>query len=336
MSPELLQHVDRRPAIDPSKLCLPSGEYANKYTLQRLAYEAGLPVPKILTLEEANREDEYYCRGYFDHCVDLWAVDTTWTGAVRPHEVKTDDWWHQNPEDEYDTDGAQGFLRRNFDVKAHHVSKVFYQQKVDMGSYVSFMTRGNELFCTWRSAEADGGVNWLYFVDHVLKDVGENYLLDYESQFQQFFPLIQNAISVFNKALGGDFEYKFDFLSDIWSESQLIQSRVVSPKYTNEIGRKHREQLSKLQDRGIPVMEVNMKHLELVNQKVDKGPFIMNLRNRSWSSPESSEVIHALDLRNMQGLILPEHLRGGLLEHGGYSIIAYAMYWGLPISIGDN
>ena len=45
----------REPVIPDAELMLADGTYANKMTLQKVAYDAGLPVPKIMTDDEAAR-----------------------------------------------------------------------------------------------------------------------------------------------------------------------------------------------------------------------------------------------------------------------------------------
>ncbi|HUD19594.1 MAG TPA: hypothetical protein VMR81_04075 [Patescibacteria group bacterium] len=102
MANETLDLAPRQPAIAPEKLLLPNGLYANKYSLQQLAFDGGLPVPEIITEQQLAENDirrkkaydkdpdefytnywqySVYCRGFFEQPVDMWTVDTLPTNS---------------------------------------------------------------------------------------------------------------------------------------------------------------------------------------------------------------------------------------------------------------
>ena len=151
MIPERLQPpFERKPAIDPESLRLPDGQYANKMTLQQIAYDACFPVPRILTIEEvsarfaegekalnADPTDYYmnghkwsiFLRGFLTHPVDLHAVDVVPTSnAYCLGDIERFK--------DYAVSAAsrpliQKFLRVNFGLKRLPEVKMFFQEAVD-------------------------------------------------------------------------------------------------------------------------------------------------------------------------------------------------------------
>ena len=85
---------------------------------------------------------------------------------------------------------------------------------------------------------------------------------------------------------------------------------------------------------GMPVVALEPREIGALSiGHAPRAPFLLALTNDEHRGSASVADYYNVDLSNMAGLILPRNMRGGLLNHDGYRFIAYALYWGLPISL---
>jgi hypothetical protein len=349
MYPEGIDPEPRQPAIATEKLVLPNGLFANKYSLQKIAYDAGLPVPEIITadqLEEnkVTRKEAYhrdpaefdknywqyaiYCRSFFTSPIDMWAVDNLPTHNDYQSEEKQK--FLNRIQKTLTSPTLQYNLKNNFDLLTIPEAQSFLQRSVPEGYYISTLTRGNELFCTFVMPGGHRMVNWLHFSEG--RPV--NFSAGVPSLFLEYFdeellPIVERADHAFDQALKGTFDYKHDFLQSSRG-TYLIQSRIASPKTDEGIIYKEGKQIATMKENGIAEVQAEIGQINTSENILPKDvPYILTITN-NWHHGRAD--LDKIDFKNMKGLCLPQGLRGGLLQHNGYNIIAYALYWGIPIA----
>jgi hypothetical protein len=349
MALESLDQMPRQPAIAPEKLLLPDGSYANKFSLQKLAYGAGLPVPEIINgsqlqeievrrYEAYSRDPEEYfkndwqyqihCRGFFTTPVDMWAVDALPTF----HDYQSSDKARfQHLMQDALTNPSNLFnLKTNFNLQMIPDAHSFLQRSVPDGFYFSILTQGSDLYCTFIDQDRHGRENWIYYYKGRPNDYSSGVypdILEYINE--ELLPLAQRADQIFNQTMIGPFEYKHDFLST-HKGTFLIQSRVASPKVSEQTMYEDHEMIAKMKESGIPEIQIEIGEVTEMTKVVPKDvPYILTITNNTHKGRANT---HMIDFNNLKGLCLPSGLRGGLLEHNGYTIIAYALYWGIPIA----
>jgi len=349
MAPEALDQIPRQPAIAPEKLLLPNGQFANKYSLQKLAFDAGFPVPEIISEDQlkANdlrRAEDYrkdpelfvknywryviHCRGYFYGPVDNWNVDPLPT--FYDYQLSDKQTFLKLMQDALINPSNIFNLKTNFDVQTIPEARSFLQRSVPEGYYFSTLTRGNNLFCTFIDQARRGKENWIHYTNGSAYDYSSGVreeLLEYLEE--DLLPLSQRANDVFNNALKCTFEYKHDFLQTR-EGTFLIQSRIASIKVDERTINEEDERIAKMKESGVAEIRVEIGDVDGLTKSIPKDkPFILSVINNLHKGRANTAMI---DFRNMKGLCLPSGLRGGLLEHNGYTIIAYALYWGIPIA----
>jgi hypothetical protein len=92
---------------------------------------------------------------------------------------------------------------------------------------------------------------------------------------------------------------------------------------------------SLLKKEDIKYIEMEIGDTSSLGRYIGNGPTVLTLTNDCHRGVANMEDIHALDMQNIIALRLPGGPRG-LLRHNGYSFIAYALYWGIPISFADE
>jgi hypothetical protein len=354
MTVESPNFVPLERAIPPDELLLANGEMANKKTLQEAAYKAGLPVPKILTEKEASmflsegslregqdfhayhesRDDEkyrVYLRGYYPGEIDMWAVDILATTSV-PREQ-----YIPESVEELTSHAARidisSYLLRHFRFSDTKSARFFLQQASPGVLYFSTLSFGPYTFCT-ANGESGRGVHWIAIKDsHVI--YGDWGMSPRENVVLQ---LASEASKALNDALprkSTDFAFKHDFLMQRrTSMFTLIQSRVASRIFTDADIQQQEKQIEHDLESGIRLIELEpFETGALTVGRSPKEPFILALTNDMHRGSMSYPECNNLDLSQMAGLILPQYMRGGLLAHDGYRFMAYALYWGLPISM---
>jgi hypothetical protein len=354
MGHELITPSERVPAINPERLRLPGGEYANKKTLQQLAFRAGLPVPEILTpaemlelLDEGERKKlkdpetfyrqnlsanyEFYVRGYNPHPVDMWAVDMYSTASFYEESM------YRHVKAYIEASDNDPVLKKafsdNFGITKLPKAECFIQRRVrGECRYISVWNRGRETFLTFQIRHDESSVNWMHFNGDYLVRCSPGFDFFTERDKEKILSITDTATRVFNDALNGtgtkpDFEFKHDILMSS-GEYYLIQSRIASEYTTEEKIKSDQDKINTLKKRGILEIDCEIGKLgNLKNHNLDT-PFILHLTNNEHFGIGSMENIQ---LKNMAGLELPYGLSGGILAHQGYNVIAYALYWGLPI-----
>lgn len=327
---------ERRPAISPEELRLPEG-YASKYSLLPILAEAGLPVARIITPEEFAEmvearnvpawKSQAYRRGFLpDEGVDSWAVDTVPSSCVS--SLREDELMQCDIFSSTINWRLRRYLTVNFDVEFPHAES-FLQAAFDPDAmYFSTWRYSDHIFVSYATPDGRFGVDACFttggecvykekFFEGHPEEVTERYIL----------PLEKKAAAAMNAALKGNFCYKLDFLCSNRDEVQIIQARVASRGISST---EEWERIAALRKDGIPTLEMEVGRIPLL----DTGrPFILIMINWEHFGVPDLRYIREMDLRNMQGLILPPHLRGGLLRHHGYIFIAYALYWGLPVAV---
>ena len=174
------------------------------------------------------------------------------------------------------------------------------------------------------------GVAWSHYVDNNFYDSeGFGGSIAYTVR-DAVLPMISQVNTVFDTALRGEFDYKHDLLMS-GKHIHLIQSRVASRKTTQEDEVRQFHEIGKLKKQGIPIVTTEIGLLDQSIARLGHTPHILRLQNLDHMGAIGTESLVSLDLRAMKGLILPEGLRGGLLQHCGYNVIAYALYWGIPV-----
>ena len=348
MSCESLDLAPRQPAIAPENLLLPNGLYANKYSLQQVSFDGGLPVPEILTEQQLAENDirrreayvknpdefysnywqyEVYCRGYFEQPVDMWAVDTLptnndYTSADKRAFQKMMKHAATNPSLKY-------HLKTNFDLITVPEPKSYLQRAVPEGFYFSTLTRGDKLFCTFTSQQRHRESNWLYYSEGRRADYSPGVYKDILEYFDEtLLPLMERANTLFDQKLQGTFDYKHDFQFTTEGTS-LLQSRVASLKTDEQTISRDIERIAKLKESGLPQVHIEIGDINKSAKIIPKKPYILAVTNNLHVGKAD---LYKINFSNMKGLCLPRGLRGGLLQHNGYNIIANALYWGLPIA----
>jgi hypothetical protein len=180
------------------------------------------------------------------------------------------------------------------------------------------------------------GVNWESFYK-------ESLVVNDKWHFQshvadEVLELAGKATTVMNDALPRKrtpFAFKHDFLMENRKFSlTLIQSRVASHAFTEEDLQQQGEMIATYRESGMPVVALEPREIGALSiGHAPRAPFLLALTNDEHRGSASVADYYNVDLSNMAGLILPRNMRGGLLNHDGYRFIAYALYWGLPISL---
>lgn len=347
----------RERAIHSNELRLANGEYANKMSLQRFALEAGLPVSPILTDSEAsdflesreftNRTDQaafyrlypdnewrVFIRGYTPHSSEMWEVDTMPTTSV-PSFDYIDEYRIERFPNQVMNGTIPSYLKRNFGTTLNTSDIQFFLQKSDPGSiYCSTLALGSYEFVVAIDISHSRGVNWE--TRHNGKKVAfKSWHLGEVSD--QIVALSRESTAVLQQAFPyrtSDFHFKHDFLlSTAKKTCTLLQSRVSSRVISDEELFLQGERIEQYLRDDMQCISIEPGDLgQLVEGSAPQTPYVLMLTNDQHSRSASSRDLNSLDLRGMAGLMLPEYLRGGLLHHDGYRIIAYALYWGLPIS----
>ena len=347
----------REPVIPDAELMLAGGEYANKMTLQKVAYDAGLPVPKIMTDDEAARllaegkkleaknSDTYYLsgmddiyrifvRGYYPDPREMWWVDVLPTSSAPSME----DIFYLKREFTQPTaqTNTSDYLRRNFNFSDKSDARFFLQQGDPGKYYFSTLTFGPYMFIAG-NGELGRGVNWETFYKGSLV---ANDHWHFRSQLtDKILQFATQATAVMNDALPRKrtpFEFKHDFLMDAGNEFSLtlIQSRVASHAFTEEDLQHQEEMITTYSESGMPVVSLEPYQIGALGiDRAPREPFLLALTNDQHQGSATVADYYNADLSSMAGLILPQNMRGGLLNHDGYRFIAYALYWGLPISL---
>jgi hypothetical protein len=317
---EAQQSKLRIPAIPKEHLRLPNGEYANKKTLQEIALAAGLPVPPIIY--DDNKPG--YRRGYFPHPVDMWAVDILPTSYIDNHSDH--EWFDEKLSNEaLDT---QPFLKVNFGISKRFHPESFLQEKVNGRIYVSTLGRGPNIFVSVNLVGNNKGTNWAHYLDGTLQNAKPEYASEITDQV---IGTIEKTNKALDSALRGKYEYKHDFLYEDRDNIHLIQSRVAGPKITEENIHQESLKVNGILQQGVKQIHVEVAEISTIASKLLEGPCVLRLTNDRHEGITMTDIIHSLDLRNIAGLQLPEGLAGGLLQHNAYIIIAYTLYWGIPI-----
>ncbi len=336
MTPEIAQPYIREVAIPRDELILSHG-YANKKTLLQAARDAGLPVPKILTDDEAagflrkHKDESVFVRGYFSDPGEMWWVDILPTSSAPSMKDVVE--LRSRMFQRAITDTTDAYLMRNFNTRQK--SAEFFLQQEDPGKYYfSTLEFGPYTYCVGHMEGFGRGVNWAAFHQDghgVVSDWHFNRRID-----DEMLRLSAKASDILNNSLERKhtrLAFKHDFLMDSRKLSfSLIQSRVASRVFTEDDARKQEEAISGYNKRGIPIIEIETYEVgKLAN--CSNGPYILCLTNYEHRGVGEYSEYMKLDLSQMVGLILPQYLRGGLLAHNGYRFIAYALYWGLPIAM---
>lgn len=351
---EIESFTSREPVIHPSELRLKDGGFANKMTLQQAASNAGLPVSPILDeaqakefLSEGKQKekediDSYYrlrlddayrvhIRGYFEKPDEMWWVDTIPTTSILDSE--SIEYYRQTLRQKMQKDGANMFLQRNFGQMTQGSEKFFLQRNTRASIYFSTLTVGPYLFIAGNN-EFGRGVNWKSYYDGNRVGGDWHFSPPVDHAIRQ---LSQSASDVLDKSLThkrSAFDFKHDILWDTGKNSfTLIQSRVSSRKLSdNDLAQQHESVMKYLSD-GAALISLEPSEVgELTTGHVTERLYVLKLTNDMHRGVSSTEDFNAVDLTRMVGLIVPQYLRGGLLHHGGYRFLAYAQYWGLPIS----
>jgi hypothetical protein len=230
--------------------------------------------------------------------------------------------------------GADRFLQRNFGQTMLGHEKFFLQQGTRAKIYISTLTVGPYLFIAGNN-EGRRGVNWeSFYKDTCIASYSWHFHDNVGATIQK---LSESATAVLNKALPQKrtaFDFKHDILWDTAHNSfTLIQSRVSSRKISEEDLFQQNERLVTYLKNGVQIVSLEPSQISKLHQgSAPEKPFVLELTNDGHLGMSSIKDFNAADLTNMVGLIVPEYLRGGLLHHDGYRYIAYALYWGLPIS----
>lgn len=331
------------PAIKLEELKLPSGEYANKYSLLRVLADAGLPVARIITPEELDAlseeklrktggdpdacvEDEWryeaWRRGYWDGeegAVDNWAVDTLSSQCVGNRAA--DNHVRERIERSTHDHHLMAYLNRNFGTENPRPAS-FLQAAVNPSSmYVSTWEYSDLIFTTVKGSV--GGIDACYTREGKLFAGCDDGVRPFH---KSLFPLQKEVSRVLNRELGGDFCYKVDYLFP-YDSLYILQARVASRHLFAEEETLKVENLKAI---GVPVINLDLAHIR--NFRADH-PFILSIINTEHRGDPRLGDIGRLDLSQMQALILPSSLEGALLRHHGYIFISYALYWGLPLLV---
>lgn len=334
MPEEVLRAVnERQPAIDPEKLKLPDGEFANKRSLLKFAYEAGLPVPKIIPEAELQEywrksdKDSLYRRGFFQDPVDMWTVNTLPTTQV--FDLLKDG--SCLPEIDEVT---KQYLARNFGLAKMPPAGSFLQESVPDSIYLSTWSFGNDVFGVVRTSTRRKNLNHFYMDKQrgELIDWSEGMTrIDVDFVKEGLYPQDEQVKPIFDGALKGKFDYKVDYLLDEGG-LHIIQIRVASEEVSEQHKIDNIKVMRNLVTNGIPLIRSEIGELKSLPQE----PYIFKLTNNWHRGTIDAKTKLSLDMTGMQGLLLPFGLKGGLLEHSGDIFIAYALYWGLPIAIDSE
>lgn len=328
MATERFEAGERHPAIEPEKLKLPDGTYANKFTLLRHMASVGLPVPEIIT--EARLEAhsaaglpyDVYRRGYFDHPIDMWAVDTFPT--YRVVDERTNVYAQAYFDKAKDSEELKAYLLRNFKLKSLPNVGNFLQQTQPATFFFTTLTHGKGLYASCSMPDIQNYATSLSLEDDdpITRLIGERF-------FKNIDPLVKKVKLEGDKALGGSFNWKIDYLYDDKRNFHIIQVRVASEVKDDE---RETTRITRLIENGVQIFDMELGNL----RRLPSDPYILQLSNSAHIGYYDLKFIMSLDMTNMQGLLLPEGLRGGLLQHNGYIFIAYALYWGLPVVVSNQ
>lgn len=334
MTGEILAPLDRKPAIDPARLRFPNGMPANKYSMLLHAQEAGLPVPKIIHDEQfqENEANRPYRRGYFINPVDMWSVNTLPTGRVRIIQDKEIVINHLR--EVVQSNKLSNYLRVNFDLE-YPEARSFLQEAIPVGVtgfqyYYSTWARQNKVYGSAHELLIGGPVS--YVIDENGDITGNAATASERSLIRdKIHPLGKKVKLIFDKLLNGSYDYKIDYLRN-GREIHVIQIRIASEETNTQSQNESIKKMKKSIQDGAHIFSVEVGDLEIL----PKVPYILALYNEDHNGELDLRKQMQLDMRNMKGLLLPCDLSGGLLQHNAYVLIAYALYWGLPIVINNE
>jgi len=331
--------------------------------LARDAYDRGdLPngvfVPKLFSsLDKAVAEgNPFWMRGYLPHFVDGFAVD-----ALSTEKIEIEKRYATADNQEYaeimhreivkKTEALSrqnvGFFERNFGVNPGS-PEFFFQAdaspKDAFTSHISVITdpsNNTYIFDVSTSPTPPRGAGSFQITarpdgDPVIK-VGSQTRDDYHGVAQIFTDTgnlgkVDAIIGLYNDCLDRtDLCYKLD-LQVVPSNNfalTLIQARVVTqgPLEKPEA----RKKIDNMTEQGVESIRVEMGHLVQTLNRL-RDPAILSLHH-------SQQQLYHLDTSLWQfekfdkiaGVVVPQCFDRGLLSHGGYGVVAYANWWGLPL-----
>jgi len=326
---------------------LPGGEPANKCHLLRAIAGLGVVrIPKELTRKEAeewvNRGGRVFYRGYLKDSVDPDAVDVmpTWPIRRTADFDGIEDLLKEDPNEAM----LSGYLWRNFGVDRPIERRGFYQEALPNGFFVTALRWGRRVYVNLRDSDDDGRVTTLAYEGNCLINKRPNDMeweMDKMLQSVDVFGQLRRVERAVEGLLGKEVGAKGDFIFNYQEGDvlNLIQARPIRAVDEAEEMRQ-RVEIEEMIAGGVKVVQMEVADIgqfnRIVGERVGQGePYILALRHGLFGGDRvgRSRCLQ-MDLGGCVGLMLPDELRRGMLEHQGYRFMANMEYRGLPIVIG--
>lgn len=324
------------------KFMTPHG-WANKYSLQELAAEAGLPVPEIygllikngkvqpdllrpgepLSRYFASSDSGVLVRGCVSHLADNFAIDYCPTEKADSIEKLVR--LSQELMDFPVRFGGWELLDR-FGCTDQKITPDFFIQKdVHPIDIIHVLTYAGCYYVNWGHPSKRGVTSFSYDSNHEILTSDCKFRLIEDQFAEQVLPLVDSASQVYNRQFSRRCNYHFEIGSDRKAKFWLFQTRIAGDEVNSE---RYEEMTNEVYQQNWETVKCDIGQGDI---KIPETPYILQLSNSHKS--EHTTPLPVSQLTNMRALILVSDRQGGggFLMHDCYQTIAYALYHQIPV-----